>query len=82
MEQAQTDRALDDPDLALCLCDRRIRLFDAIQVVSSRECDAASRAWQIGADRVVCNGDGNLALGHDLMFDPTDALWRMEQFLW
>jgi len=49
MGQAQTDRALDGPDLALCLCDGRIRLFDAIQMVSSRECDAASRAWQIDA---------------------------------
>ena len=49
MGQAQTDRTLDGPDLALCLRDGRIRLFDAIQMVSSRECDAASRAWQIDA---------------------------------
>ena len=82
MGPARTDRALDGPDLALCLCHRRARLFDAIQVVPSGECDAGSRACQIDADRVVCDSDGNLALGHDLMFDPTDAPRRMEQFLW
>jgi hypothetical protein len=47
-------------------------------VVPSRECDAAPCAGQIEADPVVCDGDGTLALGHDLMFDHTDALRRME----
>ena len=49
MGPAHTDRALDGPGLALCLCHRGARLFDAIQVVSSRECDAESRAWQVDA---------------------------------
>ena len=82
MGPARADRALDGPDLALCLCHRRACVFDAIQVVSSAECDAGNRACQIDADRVVCDSDGNLALGHDLMFDHTDAPRRMEQLLW
>ncbi len=44
MGQARMDRALDGPDLALCLCHRRARLFDAIQVVPSGECDTGNRA--------------------------------------
>jgi len=35
MGSPQTDRALDDPDLALCLGHRRARIFDALQVVSA-----------------------------------------------
>jgi len=31
----QANRALDDPDLALCLSHRRVCVFDALQVVSS-----------------------------------------------
>ena len=33
MGPAQTDRALDDPDLALRLCHRRVCLFAALQMV-------------------------------------------------
>ena len=44
MGQARMDRALDGPDLALCLCHRRARLFYAIQVVPSGECDTGNRA--------------------------------------
>ncbi len=44
MGQAHTDRALDGPDLALCLCHGRARLFGAIQVVPSGECDTGNRA--------------------------------------
>ena len=36
MGSPQTNRALDDPDLALCLGHRRARIFDALQVVSAR----------------------------------------------
>ena len=36
MGSAQADRTLDDPDLALRFCDRRTRLFNALQVVSPR----------------------------------------------
>jgi len=35
MGPAQTDRALDDPDLALRLCHRRVCLFNALQMVST-----------------------------------------------
>src|SRR5438477_11014964 len=47
MGPAHADRALDGPDLALCLCHRRARLFDAIHVVPSGECDTGNRACQI-----------------------------------
>ena len=33
MGPAQADRALDDPNLALRLCHRRSRLFNALQMV-------------------------------------------------
>ena len=35
MGPARADRALDTPDLALCLCHRGARLFNAVQVVPS-----------------------------------------------
>ena len=53
MGQARMDRALDGPDLALCLCHGRARLFGAIQVVPSGECDTGNRACQIDPDWVV-----------------------------
>ena len=46
---ARSDRALDGADLALCLCHRRARLFDALQVVSASARDAGNRACKIGA---------------------------------
>jgi len=82
MGPARADRALDGPNLALCLSHGRARVFDALQVVPSSECDAGSRACQVDTDKVVCGSDGNLALGQDLMFDHTDALRRIEQLLW
>lgn len=35
MGSTQTNRALDDPDLALCLGHRRVCVFDALQMVSA-----------------------------------------------
>ena len=36
MGSPQADRTLDDPDLALCLSDRRACVFDALQMVPAR----------------------------------------------
>ena len=60
MGSPQTNRALDDPDLALCLGHRRARVFNALQVVSARGVTP------------------NLALNHELMFDHTVFMLRVQ----
>ncbi len=64
MGPAQTDRALDDPDLAIRIHHRSSRLHDALQMVSSpgrhtrsAPCEVVDKdnsAYGLIANRIVC----------------------------
>jgi len=81
MGPTHADRALDCPDLAICLCYRCARLFDALQMVPSFKRDAGNPACKVG--RQDCRRhDTNLALGDDLMFHQNDTPRRKAETLW
>ena len=71
MGPAQTDRALDDSNLAVRFSHRCACLFNALQVVSSRNV----------MQRILPVRRQTLALGNYLMFDH-DALLRVQERLW
>ena len=71
MGPAQTDRALDDSNLAVRFSHRCACLFNALQVVSSRNV----------MQRILPVRRQTLALGKYLMFDH-DALPRVQERLW
>ena len=79
MGPARADRALDGPDLALCVRHRSSRLLNALPMVpSARALGVVSSARRVGKSL----RSQNLALGDDLMFHQNDAPRRMEQTLW
>jgi hypothetical protein len=47
MGPAQTDRALDDPNLAIRVHHRSARLYDALQMVSAPERDTRNHACKV-----------------------------------
>ena len=79
MGQAQADRALDDPDLAVRLDYRSSRLPNALPMVSSAcSLSAVASSADTGKPR-RCQ---NLALNGDLMFHQDDVLQRVKEILW
>jgi len=64
MGSAQADRALDGPNLAVRVGDRRAGLSDALPMVPSGKIARYSSTKK-------CSHTPNLAHGNDLMFDHT-----------
>ena len=88
---AQTDRALDDPNLALRVCYGSSRLFDALPMVPPAGALTAvalgpQRITRLRARRHAPSGKGvqrqNLALDDDLMFDQCEVPPRIKETLW
>src|SRR5436190_48184 len=70
MGSSQTDRALDDPNLAIRLGHRRVCVFDALQMVSSGSVIQAILPARDRLRRQDClRHVQSLAHGNDLMFD-------------
>jgi len=79
MGQAQADRALDDPDLAVRVDYGSSRLPNALPMVSSA-CSLSAVASS--ADTGKSRRCQNLALNGDLMFHQDDVLQRVKEILW
>ena len=82
MGQAQADRALDDPDLAVRVDYGSSRLPNALPMVSSTCALGDVESAVLSAPPTKFLRCQNLALNGDLMFDQDDVLQRVKEILW